>query len=162
MMEASVVTNRDMDRPIQNNISSHIVETVSSWTHNLQTMAEGIFNDVDNLYAAIEYGQFFVAQKPTGELAMADLAKKTLFAHTMPLAWTLGADSQVPFIATSEGMAGEGEGCDTVDPRKSLGLDDDEDIQPYFESGEDDFLPNSRQCDGDTAYFMYGVNVSAL
>lgn len=146
-------------RPIQNNISSHVTETVSTWTTNLQTMAEGIFNNVDNLYGAIQYGKTFQAQKPTGEVALTDLAKKILFANTLPMAWTLGSDAQVPFIATSEGMAGEGDGCDAVDPRKSLGLDGDYDIQPYFEKDEDDFLPKSRQCDGDAAYFIYGVNV---
>ena len=118
-------------------------------------MTEGLFNDPDNLYDAIEFGKTFTPQRPDGVVALSDLVKKAIFANTLPMAWTLGADGQMPFIATSEGMGtGDGSGCQAADPRDSVGLEDDEDIQPYYESGEDDFLDEYRFCDGDDAYFM--------
>lgn len=118
--------------PIQNNISSHVVETVNSWIHGTAGMASGIFNDPDTLYSMISDGKTFIVDAEEGPVELTDLAEKAIFANTIPMAWTLGATGQMPFIATSQDVpTGDGSGCEAPDPTDGIGSECDDCRSPY-------------------------------
>ena len=102
--------------PIQGNISDHVGQVVKTWVNNTSGMVSNLFTDADALYEIIKDGKTFEPQLTQGPVELTILAEKAslparsldaftdlchlqaIFANTIPMAWTLGAEFQMPVI----------------------------------------------------------------
>lgn len=85
--------------PVQNNVSQYMSNILSGWDQAGQIFATHLFDDPDMLYDMIKDGQLIDARPTETVPDIAPIVERALFANTLRLTWSTGAEGSQVFIA---------------------------------------------------------------